>query len=292
MNKAIKVFIIDDNVEELAMIRTCFNHNKIYQVMGSAKSGEQGLKALNHIKPDILILNLIMANMDGIQVLKELEKMRLEVHHIVCLTSFMNGIFGQAMNYYQVDYVLMKPFKMEQLLLKLDLIFKLTKDLHHYKKKCFKQEKQNYSYKIEVEILITKILHEIGVPANLKGYAYLRTAILETFFDDHYLGQVTKTLYPDIALKYQSSATRVERSIRHAIELAWGRGRVSFIDDIFAYTIDANKAKPTNSEFIAMIVDYIKTHYKRTNINQHKDDEKVLLFPAQPYENGISMQTI
>ncbi|MEF9962209.1 MAG: sporulation transcription factor Spo0A [Erysipelotrichaceae bacterium] len=292
MNKAIKIFIIDDNVEELAMMITGFVHNKMYQVIGSAKSGEQGLKALNITKPDLLILNLIMANMDGIQVLKELKKKQMEFYHIVCITSFMNGILGQAMNYYQVDYVLMKPFKMEQLLVKLDLIFKLTKDLNYYKTKCFKQEKQNYSYKIEVEIFITKILHEIGVPANLKGYAYLRTAILETFFDDRYLSQVTKILYPDIALKYQSTATCVERSIRHAIELAWGRGRVSFIDDIFAYTIDANKAKPTNSEFIAMIVDYIKTDYKLTNINQHKASENIVVFPSQSYEKGISMQTI
>jgi two-component system response regulator (stage 0 sporulation protein A) len=105
---------------------------------------------------------------------------------------------------------------------------------------------------------ITSVLHEIGIPAHIKGYMYLRTAISETFFNVEFLGQITKVLYPDIARKFNTTASRVERAIRHAIEVAWNRGNIDSIDDIFGYTISASKAKPTNSEFIAMIADKLR----------------------------------
>ena len=123
--------------------------------------------------------------------------------------------------------------------------------------------------KFQLEREITTILHEIGIPAHIKGYMYLRTAILETYLNMDYLGQITKSLYPEIARRYMTTSSRVERAIRHAIEVAWNRGNIDAIDEIFAYTISASKAKPTNSEFIAMIADKLKLEH-RLKLNQSK----------------------
>ena len=117
------------------------------------------------------------------------------------------------------------------------------------------------------EQCVTELLHEIGIPAHIKGYMYLRTAILETYLNVDFLGQITKVLYPEIAKKYATTASRVERAIRHAIEVAWNRGNIDAIDDIFGYTISASKAKPTNSEFIAMISDKLRLEHRLRNKN-------------------------
>lgn len=127
-------------------------------------------------------------------------------------------------------------------------------------------EKQRLQ-KLELESEITELLHEIGIPAHIKGYMYLRTAILETYLNVDFLGQITKVLYPEIAKRYQTTASRVERAIRHAIEVAWNRGNIEAIDDIFGYTISASKAKPTNSEFIAMISDKLRLEHRLKNKN-------------------------
>ena len=121
--------------------------------------------------------------------------------------------------------------------------------------------------KLELESEITSLLHEIGIPAHIKGYMYLRTAILETYLNVDFLGQITKVLYPEIARKYATTSSRVERAIRHAIEVAWNRGNIDAIDDIFGYTISATKAKPTNSEFIAMIADKLRLEHRLKNKN-------------------------
>ena len=123
-------------------------------------------------------------------------------------------------------------------------------------------DEQQRMQKLELESKITSLLHEIGIPAHIKGYMYLRTAILETYLNVDFLGQITKVLYPEIARKYETTASRVERAIRHAIEVAWNRGNIDAIDDIFGYTISASKAKPTNSEFIAMISDKLRLEHR------------------------------
>ena len=123
------------------------------------------------------------------------------------------------------------------------------------------ENKQDSEAILEHEI--TSILHDVGIPAHIKGYTYLRKAIMKVYNEPKYLGQITKCLYPDIAIKYQSSSSRVERAIRHAIEIAWNRGNIDFIDSIFGYTINADKAKPTNSEFIVTIADKLRLDFHR-----------------------------
>src|SRR5699024_2819766 len=128
-------------------------------------------------------------------------------------------------------------------------------------------ESEKYK-KVKIENEITEILHEVGIPAHIKGYMYLRTAILTTYYNIEILGQVTKVLYPDIARMYNTTSSRVERAIRHAIEVAWNRGNTDAIDDIFGYTVSAVKAKPTNSEFIAMIADKLRLAHKTDHVKK------------------------
>lgn len=163
----------------------------------------------------------------------------------------------------------MKPFEIETMIDKLDNICgyaKASKKQMLMDMNLNEDEKERLA-KLELESEITELLHEIGIPAHIKGYMYLRTAILETYLNVDFLGQITKVLYPEIAKRYSTSASRVERAIRHAIEVAWNRGNIDAIDDIFGYTISASKAKPTNSEFIAMISDKLRLEHRLKNKN-------------------------
>ncbi|MEG2995301.1 MAG: sporulation transcription factor Spo0A [Erysipelotrichaceae bacterium] len=267
MKKLIKVFIADDNQEIVERLNSILSKSESYEVVGSANCGEICIEKLSNKEVEILILDLLMPNMDGIQVLKELVNHHIIIKHIICLTPFMSEVLAREVTTYHVDYVLMKPFLISELVSKLNLLVGLEapmmNDYDSFIRRNESQQDNEWMSGIENEI--TKILHEIGMPANVKGYEYLRAAILKTSFDKNYLGQITKILYPCIAKKYQTTPSRVERSIRHAIELAWSRGNFKVIDEIFAYSVSPEKAKPTNSEFIAMVADYLKMIHKVNN---------------------------
>lgn len=190
--------------------------------------------------------------------------------HIICTTPFVNDLIVAGVQNYRIDYILMKPFEIEQLCDKLNFIVGYTRKEHissNVVKVNLDDDEKERLQKLELESEITELLHEIGIPAHIKGYMYLRTAILETYLNVDFLGQITKVLYPEIAKKYATTASRVERAIRHAIEVAWNRGNIDAIDDIFGYTISASKAKPTNSEFIAMISDKLRLEHRLRNKN-------------------------
>ena len=182
----------------------------------------------------------------------------------VQIFGFEEGYRGLMYN----DYILMKPFELQSLEQRLRVI------CGFHAKSAVKdalvqvnldEEERQRMQKLELESEITSLLHEVGIPAHIKGYMYLRTAILETYLNVDFLGQITKVLYPEIARKYETTASRVERAIRHAIEVAWNRGNIDAIDEIFGYTISASKAKPTNSEFIAMIADKLRLEHRLKN---------------------------
>ena len=157
----------------------------------------------------------------------------------------MNDLIVAGVQNYRIDYILMKPFEIEQLCDKLNFIVGYTRKEHissNVVKVNLDDDEKERLQKLELESEITELLHEIGIPAHIKGYMYLRTAILETYLNVDFLGQITKVLYPEIAKKYATTASRVERAIRHAIEVAWNRGNIDAIDDIFGYTISASKA--------------------------------------------------
>ncbi len=265
------VYIVDDNLEVVHEIKRELQKFTEYMVVGSASNGENCILELRNQKIDILILDLIMPKKDGIDVLKALKLNHIKVGHIICTTPFINELMISQINEFSVSYILMKPFLVTQLIDKLHTLH--VQGVNIVESGQFINLKLNDTsssdqYKCELQSEISDLLHEIGIPAHIKGYMYLRTAIEKTYFDIDYLGQITKILYPEIAKNYQTTASRVERAIRHAIEVAWNRGNIDAIDDIFGYTISASKAKPTNSEFIAMLSDKLRLKHKVTQQRQ------------------------
>jgi len=270
MKENLKIYISDDKLDMVHAMKEELRKHSVYQVMGSACNGEQLLRELHGKHIDILILDLIMAKKDGISVLKELKENQISVDHIVCTTPFVNELIVSQVQNFHVDYLMVKPFDMTQLLEKLNIITGLKRSALPSVPNAsipLDDDEQERLLKLELESEITSLLHEIGIPAHIKGYMYLRTAILETYLNVDFLGQITKVLYPEIARKYATTSSRVERAIRHAIEVAWNRGNIDAIDDIFGYTISASKAKPTNSEFIAMISDKLRLEHRLKNKN-------------------------
>lgn len=270
MNNKISVYLVDDSLEIIHSMKETFSKSEGYQVIGSATNGEQCIMELCGKHINVLILDLIMPKKDGISVLHDLKKNNISVDHIVCTTPFVNDLIIASVQSFRIDYILMKPFEIEQLTNKLNFIVGFTSkepSQQNLMQVNLDDDEKERLAKLELESEITELLHEIGIPAHIKGYMYLRTAILETYLNVDFLGQITKVLYPEIAKKYATTASRVERAIRHAIEVAWNRGNIDAIDDIFGYTISASKAKPTNSEFIAMISDKLRLEHRMKNKN-------------------------
>ena len=268
MEKKLQVYLVDDSQEMIQKMKNGLKNSRLFEVIGSAVNGEQCLHELHGHEIDVLILDLIMPNVDGMEVLSALKKHSIKVRHILCTTPILNDFIITQIQQYNVDYILMKPFELQSLDQRLRVICgfaskAVAKDAMIQVN--LDEEEQKRLQKLELESEITSLLHEVGIPAHITGYMYLRTAILETYLNVDFLGQITKVLYPEIAKKYETTASRVERAIRHAIEVAWNRGNIDAIDDIFGYTISASKAKPTNSEFIAMIADKLRLEHRLKN---------------------------
>lgn len=266
MNDKTTIYFVDDSIESLREWKNAIHTGTEFECIGCASNGEQCLMELRGKRIDFMVINLIMPKLDGMEVLKQLKRNNTVISHILCITPFLNDYYIHELQKYHVDYLMMKPFSTKQLVEKIYYILGHT--VLPYKEEMNHQEKENM-IKMELEGEITSLLHEIGIPAHIKGYLYLRTGILETYMNIEYLGQITKVLYPEIARKYTTTSSRVERAIRHAIEVAWNRGNIDAIDDIFGYTISASKAKPTNSEFIAMISDKLRLEHKLKNRNNY-----------------------
>ncbi len=264
----IKLFIAERSYEQCKKLTSFLEAQKDIEIIGSSDNGAETLRALqSYNQIDVLVLDLVLPIVDGYQILKKIkeENNSFKVKHIICVSAFVTDTILKYLNSMGADLFLLKPFDFDSFILNIRSL--INKD---------DKKKSNYSYSLdeneEINISlddnITEILHEIGIPAHIKGYMYLRTAIARTFFDIDLLGQVTKVLYPEIAKSYNTTASRVERALRHAIEVAWNRGNIDAIDDIFGYTVSATKAKPTNSEFIAMIADKLRLQYRRKNYEQ------------------------
>ena len=267
MNTKLNVYLVDDSLEMIHQLKDVFSNSNMYQVVGSATNGEQCLVELHGKSIDILILDLLMPKKDGIRVLQDLKKHNIHATHIIATTPFVNDLIVSKIQSFKIDYLMMKPFEIHDLIEKLNYVvgFQVHKEDHEDYNVNLNEDEKHRLLKLELESEITELLHEIGIPAHIKGYMYLRTAILETYLNIDFLGQITKILYPEIAKKYATTASRVERAIRHAIEVAWSRGNIDAIDEIFGYTISASKAKPTNSEFIAMIADKLRLEHRLKN---------------------------
>lgn len=266
MTNKMSVYVVDDNNEGCNRMKDELRKSDRFEVIGSASNGEQCLKELTNRSIDFLILDLIMPIKDGFQVLSELKQHRINIKHIIATTPLINDAMIVDLQKYSIAYLLMKPFEVKQILNKMIAISGVETNGNVISLNVSERDKLLH---LELEKDVTEILHEIGIPAHIKGYLYLRTAILETYENIDFLGQITKVLYPEIARLYATTSSRVERAIRHAIEVAWNRGNVDAIDEIFGYTISASKAKPTNSEFIAMISDKLRLDNKVKNSDRY-----------------------
>ena len=263
------IVIVDDNASFKESLHMELKKCGYFEVLGTYEDGEDFL--LNGPKKiDLLVVDCIMPKVDGIEVLKQCKAYGVQYQQVMCTSSITNETLIAEMQERKVDYFMLKPIHPRQFVEKCtQLVSKSSRDLNQGPMIPFDVdvESEERLHRFQLEREITSILHEIGIPAHIKGYLYLRTAILETYLNMDYLGQITKVLYPEIARRYMTTASRVERAIRHAIEVAWNRGNIDAIDEIFAYTISASKAKPTNSEFIAMISDKLRLEH-RLKMNQ------------------------
>lgn len=260
MNK-VKLAIADDNKELVRTMTAYFDKNSEIEVIWTAHNGEVCLAMLEEEQPDILLLDIIMPHLDGIAVLETIGKTpEYSDLHVIMLTAFgQEDVMSQAANL-GASYFMLKPFEFDRLKNQIFQVSGMQKTNIPASQHTEEQSSGTVSPKM-LDKTITSIIKEIGVPAHIKGYAFLREAIQMVYRDVDLLGSVTKILYPDIAKKYNTTPSRVERAIRHAIEVAWNRGNYEVISKMFGYTVHHLKSKPTNSEFIAMIADKIRLEH-------------------------------
>lgn len=253
----INVLIADDNREFTDLLVEYMNRQEDMEVTGVAYNGNDVLNILDSSHPDILILDIIMPHLDGLAVLEQIRSMNLNPQpKVIMLTAFGQEDTTKKAVELGAAYYILKPFDMEMLI-------KRVRQIVNNKMVSYSPAQKTMSSAIpargrNLDASITNMIHEIGVPAHIKGYLYLREAITMVYNDMELLGSITKVLYPSIAKKYNTTASRVERAIRHAIEVAWSRGNMDSITNLFGYTVSNSKAKPTNSEFIAIIADRLR----------------------------------
>ncbi len=257
----IKVLVADDNREFCGILKSYFSNDADFQLIDVCTNGMEVINVLQKETVEVLILDLIMPYMDGIGVLEKINVMNLEKRpRIIILTAFGQENITQKAVQLGVDYYILKPFDLEVLG---DRVRQVVRDIKGDDSPIsISPSSTPIKNSRNLEVEVTRVIHEIGVPAHVKGYQYLRDAIMLVVDEINYLGAVTKELYPTIAQKYDTTPSRVERAIRHAIELAWDRGDVEKINKVFGYTISGEKGKPTNSEFIAIIADRLRLENK------------------------------
>ncbi|KUP06164.1 chemotaxis protein CheY [Bacillus coahuilensis m2-6] len=261
MNK-VKVAIVDDNRELVSLLEEYIDSQEDLETVGVSHNGQDCLEMLADIEPDVLLLDIIMPHLDGLAVLERLrEQDRSKIPNVIMLTAFGQEDVTKKAVELGASYFILKPFDMENLVSHIRQVSGKSNPL--IKKQMSSSSRSNGEPKTRnLDANITSIIHEIGVPAHIKGYLYLREAISMVYNDIELLGSITKVLYPDIAKKYNTTASRVERAIRHAIEVAWSRGNIDSISSLFGYTVSMTKAKPTNSEFIAMVADKLRLEHR------------------------------
>ncbi len=253
----IKVLMIDDNVNLRKMVSEYFSTHKIIEVCFEANDGEEGITILenNQENIDVVILDLIMPKKDGLYVLDKMKEKNIQTNVIVA-TSYNAQETIREISEMGVKYFILKPFDLEDLEKRiLDSV--QIKNTEH---------KNIDFYHNNLQISITKILHELGIPSHIKGYQYIREAVGIIYEHPETIGGITKELYPELADKFDTTVSRVERAIRHAIEVSWNRGSWDLMEEIFGHSVDIDKAKPTNSEFIVTIADKLRLEFHKAPI--------------------------
>lgn len=259
MNEKLKVMIVDDNTEFVKLLSMYINGQKDMEVVGNLSDGKNTIVKLKELKPDVLMLDIIMPERDGLSVLEEMEETALEKRpNVIVMSAIGQEKITQKALQLGASYYVIKPFDLETLVTRIREVATTTMNVCESRSSKYISAKSMSNMKEPIEVKVTNLIHDLGVPAHIKGYQYLRDAIILSVENDEMINAVTKSLYPYLAKKYSTTPSRVERAIRHAIEVAWNRGEIAVHDKIFGYTVNSNKGKPTNSEFIALLSDKIK----------------------------------
>lgn len=248
--KTIKLLLVDDNKSLTSMIKEYFSSNHAdIEVLYTASDGREGIEILQDHSDeiDLMVLDLVMPKKDGIAVLNEMNELGIR-KNVIVLTSYNNPDTIRKVSEAGVNYYLLKPFELPE----------LEKRIKEVANSCNIKNNAINLVNYNLQVSITNILHELGVPSHIKGYQYIRESIMVVYKNPEIVGGITKELYPEVAKKYDTTVSRVERAIRHAIEVSWNRGSWDLMEDIFGHSIDIDKAKPTNSEFIVTIADKLK----------------------------------
>ena len=256
MEQVTSVFIADSAEDFCIGLSAALQRSEGFQVVGTANDGEQAIRLITERKPDVLVLDLMLSKQDGIAVLKAIAGM--DRKPVTLATSgFVTDYVSSAVANLGVRYLMLKPCDTTALVERLEEI--------RGGESTRRPEKRRPD-KTGIETMVTGIIHEIGVPAHIKGYQYLREAIIIAVNDMDVINAITKVLYPQVAKTFQTTPSRVERAIRHAIEVAWDRGDLDTLQRFFGYTVSNTKGKPTNSEFIALIADKLSLQLKSSEV--------------------------
>ena len=253
------VLIADSSEEFCAGLTSALQRAEGFQVVGTASDGEQAIRLVNERKPEVLVLDLMLSKQDGLSVLKAMGS--LDRKPVTLATSaFVTDYVSTAAANLGVRYLMLKPCDMTVLVERMGEI---------RGGESLRSPAPRRADKTSIESMVTNIIHEIGVPAHIKGYQYLREAIIIAVDDMDVINAITKVLYPQVAKTFGTTPSRVERAIRHAIEVAWDRGDLDTLQSFFGYTVSNTKGKPTNSEFIALIADRLQLQLKSAEAAQY-----------------------
>lgn len=266
MSNKISVVVADDNVRIANLLEEVLRGDNELEVVGKAENGVEALDLIREKQPDVVLLDLIMPKLDGLGVLERVRKESMEgvkIPEFIVISAIGQELVTENAFLLGAKYYIMKPFDNATVIARIKQIKKEQSEEGQAVKSIRILENHRTTYKEHnLETDVTDIIHEIGVPAHIKGYQYLRDAIMMSVDDTEMLNSITKMLYPSIAKRHKTTPSRVERAIRHAIEVAWSRGKMDTIDSLFGYTVSNGKGKPTNSEFVALIADKIRLEYK------------------------------
>lgn len=269
MNEMVTVVVADSNEKSMSSLQKLIERNDDLSLVGSAKTGNQAIEMISKLKPDVVLVDIVLPEVDGLGVIERiksdpmLRNTAFIVVASVCSDQLVECAFQTGASYYVA-----KPYDEESLVTRiLQLVQRSNKVIADISSNA-SLEAQNYTsydkkaFDNDLESQVTDIIREVGIPAHIKGYQYIREGIIMAVNDMNMLNYITKLLYPTIAKKYKTTSSSVERAIRHAIEVAWSRGKIDVLEDLFGYTISAGKGKPTNSEFIALIADKLRLEFR------------------------------
>ena len=259
----LNIAIADDNERMVQLLDRIVSSDEELEVVGKAGNGEDLIEIIKEKKPDVVLLDIIRPKLDGLTVMDRVNhEPNLKKPAFIVISAVSQEKMTEDAFELGADYYILKPFDN-------DTVVRQIKRVRTRQQRSFSRAQRGGACESRAEYTehnletdVTNIIHEVGVPAHIKGYQYLRDAIIMSVNDMEMLNSITKILYPTIAKRHQTTPSRVERAIRHAIEVAWSRGKMDTIDELFGYTVSGGKGKPTNSEFIALIADKIRLEYK------------------------------